>query len=134
MVDSVRRLQGGPDSSKQVGHIGGVRVHSGVPDSSKQVGDLGGMRVHSGGLQEDQYSSKQVGHLGGLRVQSGSLQEGPESSTKQVGHLGGVRVHSGVAANSCWIRGTLQCYSSRLFAVHDHVSSNLVDFLAVFNI
>ena len=37
----------------------------------------------------------------------GRLQGDPDS-TKQ-----GLRVHSGVAANSCWIQGTLKCNSSR---------------------
>ena len=93
-------------------HLGGVRVHSGGlqegQDSSKQVFNLGGERVHS---------PKQVGNLGGLRVHSvRRLQEGPDFS-KQIGQPGGLRVHSGVAANSCWIRATLKCFSSRFFAL-----------------
>ena len=43
--------------------------------------------------------------------------QGDPNSSKQASRLGeseGVRVHSAVAANSCWIRGTLQCNSSRL--------------------
>ena len=93
--------------------------------------------LHNGRrLQDGLDFPKQVAGVGGVRVHSGGLKRGPDSS-KQVGDMGegqGVRVLSGVAANSCWIRATLKCNASRLFAVHDHVSSNLVDFLAVFNI